>query len=61
MEVSGQLHTPAALRSGESPLYVLNRRLGGPQNRCGRGGVEKMIPAPAGNRTLVIQPSQYTD
>jgi hypothetical protein len=33
MEASGQLHAPAAL-----PLYPLDRRLGGPQRRLGRGG-----------------------
>jgi hypothetical protein len=29
MEVSGQLHTPVALPSGESPRYSLGRRLDG--------------------------------
>jgi hypothetical protein len=37
MEVSGQLHAPAALPLGESPLYML----GGPQSRSGRGGQEE--------------------
>jgi hypothetical protein len=40
---------------GSNPRYPLNRRLGGPQDRSGRGG-EKKIPAPAGNRTPVVQP-----
>jgi hypothetical protein len=38
MAVSGQLHAPAALPQGKSPWYPLDRRLGGPQNRSGRGG-----------------------
>jgi hypothetical protein len=41
MEVSGQLHAPAALPPGKSPRYLLDRRLGGPQSRSGRGGEEK--------------------
>jgi hypothetical protein len=41
MEVSGQLHAPAALPHGKSPWYPLDRRLGGPQSRSGRGGEEK--------------------
>jgi hypothetical protein len=39
--VSGQLHASAALISGKEPLYPLDRRLGGPQSRSGRGGEEK--------------------
>jgi hypothetical protein len=41
MEVSGQLHALAALPPGKSPWYPLDRRLGGPQTRYGRGGKEK--------------------
>jgi hypothetical protein len=41
MEVSGQLHVPAALLRGKRPWYPLDRRLGGPQSRSGRGGEEK--------------------
>jgi hypothetical protein len=41
MEVSGQLHDPAALHPGKEPLVPLDRRLGGPQSRSGRGGEEK--------------------
>jgi hypothetical protein len=36
MEVSGQLHAPAA--QGKCPCYPLGRRLGGPQSHSGRGG-----------------------
>jgi hypothetical protein len=42
MEVSDQLHALAALSRGKaSPQYPLDRRLGGPQSRSGRGGEEK--------------------
>jgi hypothetical protein len=41
MEVSGQLHAPAALPPGKEPWYPLYRRLGGPQSRYGHGGEEK--------------------
>jgi hypothetical protein len=55
MEMSSQLHTPAALTPGKNPLFPQNRSLGGPRSRCGRGGEEKKIQAPAGNRTPVVQ------
>jgi hypothetical protein len=38
--LSGHLHAPAALPRGKSPRYRLDRRLGGPQSRCGHGGEE---------------------
>jgi hypothetical protein len=41
MEVSGQLHAPAALPQGKGPWYPLDRGLDGPQSRSGRGGEEK--------------------
>jgi hypothetical protein len=41
MEVSGQLHAPAALPPGKEPQFPLDRRLGGPKSRSGRGGEEK--------------------
>jgi hypothetical protein len=44
MEVSGQLHAPTALLRVKSPRYPLDRRLGGPQSRSGRGSEEKKIP-----------------
>jgi hypothetical protein len=43
MEVCGQLHAPAALSPGKSPLYPLDRRLGKSQSRSGRRGEEKMF------------------
>jgi hypothetical protein len=48
MEVSGQLHTPAALHQGKSPWYPLDRRLGELQSRSGRGGEEKNSQPPPG-------------
>jgi hypothetical protein len=41
MDVSGQLHAPAALLPGKDSLYPVDRRLGVPQCRSGRGGEEK--------------------
>jgi hypothetical protein len=41
MEVSGQLHAPAALSQRKSPWYPSDRRLGGPQNQSGHCGEEK--------------------
>jgi hypothetical protein len=38
LEVSGQLHAPAALPPGKSSRYPLYRRLGGPQSRSGQHG-----------------------
>jgi hypothetical protein len=48
LEVSDQLHAPAALPQGKSPWYPLDRRLGGPQSRSGRGGEEKNSQPPQG-------------
>jgi len=55
MEVSGQLHAPAALPPGKSPRYPLDRRLGGPPSQSRRGDEEKKIPVPDVNRILVLQ------
>jgi hypothetical protein len=43
MEVSGQLHFPAALPEGKSLRHPLDWRLGGPQNRSEHGGEEKQF------------------
>jgi hypothetical protein len=48
MEVSGQLHAPAVLPQGKNPRYPLDRTLGGPQSRSGRGGEEKNSQPPPG-------------
>jgi hypothetical protein len=62
MEVSGQLHAPAALLPGKEPCYPLDRRLGGPRNRCGRGGEQNnFLPLP-GLEPPIAQPvaQRYT-
>jgi hypothetical protein len=41
MEVSGQLHVPAALPPEKEPLVPLDRRLGKPHSRSGSGGEDK--------------------
>jgi hypothetical protein len=65
MEVSGQLHAPAAFLKEKSSWYPLDKRLGGPQSRSGRGGEEKNSqPLPESNpRTPIVQPvaQRYTD
>jgi hypothetical protein len=64
LEVSGQLHVPAALPPGKSSQFPCYRRLGGPQSRSGRYGEVKIF-YPTGTRTpapVVVQPvaSRYT-
>jgi len=62
MEVSGQLHTLAALPLGERApppsQYPLERKLDGPQNQSECSDEEKNIPSLSlpGIWTLVIQP-----
>jgi hypothetical protein len=48
MEVSGQLHAPAALPPRKNPRYPLDGRLDGPENRSGRGSEEKNSQPPPG-------------
>jgi hypothetical protein len=63
MEMSGQLHAPAALLLGENNLLCpLDRRLGGPQNRPGGYEEEKNLSL-VGNGTPAIQivAYRYTD
>jgi hypothetical protein len=55
MEVSGQLHAPAGLPQGKSPLHLLDRRLGGPQSRSGRCGEEKNSKPLPGLEHPIIQ------
>jgi hypothetical protein len=54
MEVSGQLHAPAALLPGKE--YPLNRRLGEPQSRSWRGGEEKNSQPLPGLESAINQP-----
>jgi hypothetical protein len=46
-----QLHVSGAYPQGNLPRYPLDRRLGGPQSRSGRGREEKNSQPPPGNRT----------
>jgi hypothetical protein len=46
LEVSGQLHAPAASPPGKSSRYPFYRRLGGPQSRSGRYGEVKIFTLP---------------
>jgi len=48
MEVSGQIHAPAALPEGKSPWHPLDRRLGVPHSRSGHNGEEKKSQPPPG-------------
>jgi len=64
MKMSGQTHAPVALPPGKSLQYPLDRRLGGPQSRFGRGGEEKnsLPPLPGFQpRSSIPQPRPYTD
>jgi hypothetical protein len=53
MEVSGQLHAPAALPPRKESL---DRRLGGPQCRYGRCGEKKNSQPLPGLETPIMQP-----
>jgi hypothetical protein len=54
MEMSGHIYAPAALPQGKSCRYPLERRLGGPQIRSGRGGEEKNSQPLPGLEALII-------
>jgi hypothetical protein len=47
---------------GKSPFYPLTRRLGGPQNKSGRGGEERNSQPLPGVEAPIIQPvvQRYT-
>jgi hypothetical protein len=62
MEMSGQLHNPVFYHQGKSPCYPLDRRLGGPQSRSGRGGEEKNSQRLPELEPSIIQPveQRYT-
>jgi hypothetical protein len=51
MEVSGQLHAPAASPPGKVPLVPLDRRLGGHHSRSGHGVEERNSQPPPGIET----------
>jgi hypothetical protein len=56
MELGGQLQAPAALTQEKTPWYPLDRGLGAPQNRSGRGGEEKHSQPLPGLEPPIIQP-----
>jgi hypothetical protein len=56
MEVSGQLHARPLYPQGKSPWYPLDRRMGGPQRRSGRGGEQKNSQPLPGLEPPIIQP-----
>jgi hypothetical protein len=63
MGVSSQLHSTASLLTGKlPPRYPVDKRPGGPQNRCGRYGKVKNL-ALARKQTLAVQPvaRRYTN
>jgi hypothetical protein len=64
IEVSGQLHVPAALTPREIvPNTRLDRRLGGPQSRFGRRGENCLPYRDSNSEPSVVQPvaSRYTE
>jgi len=61
MEVSGQLHGPAALSPEKERRYPLDRRLGGPQRRSGRGEEEKNSQLPLVTEDPIVQPVAIPD
>jgi hypothetical protein len=48
MGMNSQLTSQTLYPQGKSPWYPLDRRLGGPQSRSGRGGEEKNSQPPPG-------------
>jgi hypothetical protein len=56
MEVSGHLHLRPPYPQGKSPCYPLDRRLGWPQSRSGRGGEEKNFQPLPGLEPPITQP-----
>jgi hypothetical protein len=50
MEVSGQLHAPAALAAGKEPLVLIGQEAG-----CGRGDEKKNSPPLPGLEPPIIQ------
>jgi hypothetical protein len=64
MKVSGQLHDLDRFTTREkAPWYPLDRRMGGPQSRSGRGGEEIYSQPLPGFETPIIQTvaQRYTD
>jgi len=61
MEVSGQLHAPAALNPDKEALVCIGWKVWWPQSQSGPGDEEqKPFPTPARNQTLLIWPVGYS-
>jgi len=60
--VNGQLLPRPFYPEGKNPWYPLDRRLGGPKNRCGRDGEGKNSQPLSGLKSSIIQPEaqRYT-
>jgi hypothetical protein len=56
MEMSGQIHAPAALPQGKRLWYPFDRILRGPRSWSGRGGEEKNSQPLPGFEPQIIQP-----
>jgi hypothetical protein len=63
MEVSGQLHAPAALPPGKEPLVPIRYEAGWAPEPFWTRWFKEKFSAPAGNRTPIVQPvaQRYTD
>jgi len=55
MEISGQIHAPAALFAGKNTRYPLYRRLDGPQNQSGRFEENKSLFHLPGLKNYTLQ------
>jgi hypothetical protein len=55
MEVSGQLHAPAALARGKNTWYPLDKKLGEPPRRYESGGEEKNSQPLQGIEPPIVQ------
>jgi hypothetical protein len=56
MKVNGHIYARPLYLHGNNPWYPLDRSLGGPQSRSGRGGEKKYSQPLPGLETPNIQP-----
>jgi hypothetical protein len=63
MEVSGQIHTSAALPLGKEPAIPIGEEAGWDPESVWSWCRRVKFPTPVGNRTPIVQPvaSRYTD